>query len=119
MIIETLDLARIAFEACLDKKATEARLLDVAKLTIVAEYFIVCTAQSAPQARAIAEHIRKVAHEKGWSRQAGLEGMQDGWWVLVDLGDVLVHVFQEDARRYYALDETWADAPVLQTSDAA
>ncbi|MCC6465067.1 MAG: ribosome silencing factor [Planctomycetes bacterium] len=119
MVIETLDIARFAFEACLDKKATEVRLLDVAKLTIVAEYFVVCTAQSAPQARAIAEHIGKLAKDKGLRRPAGLEGMQEGWWVLVDLGDVLVHVFQEDARRYYALDETWADAPVLQTTDAA
>lgn len=49
----------------------------------------------------------------------GVEGKDEGWWVLSDFGDVIVHVFQEDARQYYAIDQTWADAQVVQESEAA
>jgi ribosome-associated protein len=49
----------------------------------------------------------------------GIEGRNTGWWVLGDFGDVIVHVFQEDARQYYAIDQTWADAPVIEQTEAA
>lgn len=113
LTIEPIDLARLAQDACLDKKGTDIRLLDVTGLTIVADYFVICTAASAPQARAIGEHVRETIREKTGRKPLGIEGLEEGWWVLVDFGDILVHVFQEEARKYYALDETWADAQVV------
>lgn len=108
--IEPIDLARLAQEACLDKKGVDIRLLDVTGLTIVADFFVICTAASAPQCRALGEHVRDTIKAKTGRNPLGIEGLEEGWWVLVDYGDILVHVFQEEARKYYALDETWADA---------
>lgn len=113
LIIEPVELARIAQEACLDKKGTDIRLLDVTGLTIVADYFVICTVASAPQARAVGEHVREMIRQRAERKPLGVEGMEEGWWVLLDFGDILVHVFQEEARKYYALDETWADAQAV------
>jgi ribosome-associated protein len=49
----------------------------------------------------------------------GIEGLETGWWVLLDFADVVVHVFQDDARQYYSIDQTWADAPLIEASEAA
>lgn len=116
--IDTQEVARIAYKACVEKKATDIRLLEVAGLTIVADYFVICTAGSSTQARAIADEVRKQLKDHG-KRLLSMEGQQEGWWVLLDFGDVIVHIFQEDARQYYAIDQTWADAEVVQESEAA
>lgn len=76
----------------------------------MADFFVICTAASAPQCRALGEHVRDTIKAKTGRNPLGIEGLEEGWWVLVDYGDILVHVFQEEARKYYALDETWADA---------
>lgn len=88
-------------------------------LTIVADYFVICTATSSVNARAIADEVRKRLKEEAQRSPIGLEGREEGWWVLLDFGDVIVHIFQSDARQYYAIDETWADAQVVQESEAA
>lgn len=80
---------------------------------------MICTAGSAPQARAIADEVRSQLKEKAGRSPIGVEGREEGWWVLSDFGDVIVHVFQEDARQYYAIDQTWADAQVVEDSEAA
>lgn len=110
--IEPIDLAHLAQEACLDKKAIDIRLLDVTGLTIVADFFVICSVQSSAQARAVGQHICSEVKKKTGRNPIGIEGMEDGWWVLLDFGDILVHVFQEEARQFYDLEETWADAQV-------
>jgi len=94
-------------------------LLEVAGLTIVADYFVICTVGSATQARAVADEVRNEMKAQAGRSPIGIEGREEGWWVLGDFGDVIVHVFQEDARQYYAIDQTWADAQVVEESEAA
>ncbi len=116
--IESLASARRAFEACAEKKAYDLRLLDVSGLTIVADYFVICTAGSDVNARAIADEVRRALKEHERT-PIGVEGREDGWWVLIDYGDIVVHVFREEARQYYAIEQTWSDARVIETSEAA
>lgn len=85
----------------------------------MADYFVICTANSSVNARAIADEVRKRLKEQAQRSPIGQEGQEEGWWVLLDFGDVIVHIFQADARQYYAIDETWADAQVVQESEAA
>lgn len=80
---------------------------------------MICTVGSATQARAVADEVRKQLKEKAGRSPIGIEGREEGWWVLSDFGDIIVHVFQDDARQYYAIDQTWADAQVVQESEAA
>ncbi|MCC7509518.1 MAG: ribosome silencing factor [Planctomycetes bacterium] len=117
--IDTLEAARIAYAACAEKRATDIRILEVRGLTIVADYFVICTASSSVNAKAIADEVRDQLKLRGKRTPIGVEGRESGWWVLVDFGDLIVHVFQADAREYYGIDETWADARVVEQSEAA
>jgi ribosome-associated protein len=102
-------LAALAAE---EKKATEIVLLDVALKSGVADYFLICSAESERQVLAVKDHIEKVLDEKGY-RLYGLEGLEAGVWVLMDYDDVVVHIFTRGVREHYGLDRLWADAKRL------
>jgi ribosome-associated protein len=93
----------------LDKKATDALILQVAPLTSVADYLVIGSADSDRQASAIADHIDGVLSRSG-SRPPSIEGTRSSQWVLMDFGDVIVHIFRQDVRKHYALERLWADA---------
>jgi len=102
----------------LEKKAVDILVMDVRKVTDVTRFFIVCTGQSSPQVKAIADHII------GSCRSAGLgiyhvEGYDSLRWVLIDLVDIVVHVFLPDVRKYYQLERLWGDAPAEQIDEPA
>lgn len=92
--------------------AADVVLLDLRGLTTIADYFVVCTVGSAVQMRAIRDTLDR---EPGLSASVppAFEGDTTDRWVLADFGGVVVHVFAEDARGYYGLDELWSDAPVV------
>jgi ribosome-associated protein len=94
----------------LDRKAYDLELLEVTKLTSVADYFLICTGRSDTQVRAIAEHIEQSLAAEG-VRPLALEGRQRGQWVLMDYGDVVVHVFYQPIRGFYDLEGLWIKAP--------
>jgi ribosome-associated protein len=93
----------------LDKKATDALILQVAPLTSVADYLVIGSADSDRQASAIADHIDGILSRSG-SRPLSIEGTRSSQWVLMDFGDVIVHIFRQDVRKHYALERLWADA---------
>jgi ribosome-associated protein len=92
-----------------DKKATDAVILQVAPLTSVADYLVIGSADSDRQAGAIADHIDDILSRSG-SRPLSIEGMRSSQWVLMDFGDVIVHIFRQDVREHYALERLWSDA---------
>ncbi|HLY73399.1 MAG TPA: ribosome silencing factor [Planctomycetota bacterium] len=102
-------LALIAAEICDDKKAKDIIILDVRKVTTISDYFIICSTSNERQARAIAEELRLKMRELG-KVQMGVEGMQDGRWVLQDFADIVLHVFHESQREFYDIEGLWADA---------
>ncbi len=93
----------------LDKKATDVLILQVAPLTSVADYLVIGSADSDRQASATADHIDSILSRSG-SKPLGIEGMRSSQWVLMDFGDVIVHIFRQDVRKHYALERLWADA---------
>ena len=102
--------ARRAARAALDKKAINLTVLDVQGVSSVTDYFLVCSGRSAPHVKTIADAIREELKEDG-VRPLHAEGQPESGWVLLDYGDVLMHVFLEDTRVYYALERLWGDAP--------
>ena len=94
----------------LDRKAYDLELLEVTKLTSVADYFLICTGRSDTQVRAIAEHIQESLAKEA-VRPLALEGYTRGQWVLMDYGDVVVHVFYQPIRGFYDLEGLWMKAP--------
>jgi ribosome-associated protein len=101
--------------AALDRKAEGIVALDVHGLTSYTDTFLIATASSSRQARAIADSITASARERGESA-LGVEGYDEGRWVLIDLGNVIVHIFQDELRRVYDLERLWSDAPTLDVS---
>ncbi len=103
-------LARAAGAAALDKKAENVLILDVRGLTSYADFFVIASGTSDRQVQAIADSIEETLKKDG-ERPIGVEGQQNGHWVLIDYGDVVCHVMYEDARVLYDLEGLWADAP--------
>lgn len=104
---------QLAGRAARDKKAVDVRVLDVRAVSSVADYFLVCSGRSTTHLRTIAEAIRTELKADG-VRPLHAEGMAGSGWVLLDYGDVLMHVFLEDTRAYYALEHLWGDAPAVE-----
>lgn len=105
-------MASLAAVAAGDKKAKRVTILDLRPLSSVTDYFVVCSAGSAIQTRAIADHIteelgRRAVHVDH------VEGYQNGRWILLDYGDVVVHVFHDEDRDFYNLERLWGDAEMV------
>ncbi len=102
-------LALAAAEVCDEKKAKDIVVLDVRKVTTISDYFIICSTSNERQARAIAEDLRLKMRDLGRS-EMGVEGLQDGRWVLQDFADFVLHIFHESQREFYDIEGLWADA---------
>jgi len=100
----------------LDKKATDVLVLHVAKLTSVADYLVLGSADSDRQTRAIADHVDGILSRSG-NRPISIEGTASSHWVLLDFGDVVAHIFKKDVRDHYALERLWADAKRVPIPD--
>jgi ribosome-associated protein len=109
--------ARRAARAALDKRATDLVVLDVRGVSSVADYFLVCSGKSTTHIETITEAIRAELKDEG-VRPLHAEGVAESGWILLDYGDVLMHVFLEDTRAYYALERLWGDAPALPLDSA-
>ncbi len=103
---------KLYVQAALGRKARDMLLLDVRELTTLADVFMLCTGRSNRQVSAIADHIRRFLKEHG-IRPLYVEGMKEGHWVLLDYGQVVIHVFYEPVRQFYDLESLWADARPL------
>ncbi|MFV9510980.1 ribosome silencing factor [Tepidibacillus sp. LV47] len=111
-----LDIAKLAAKTALDKKAKDVMILEIKGLSLIADYFVICSGNSETQVQAIANEIKDKMEEnqievKGW------EGIEQSRWVLIDLGDVVVHVFHKDEREFYNLERLWRDAPVIEVDE--
>ena len=112
-------LQQIAVTALEDIKARDIKVLDVRKLTTFCDSFIIASADSNRQANALAQHVRDAMKEAG-ATIVGVEGQETGEWVLVDCGDIVVHVMQPAVRQHYNLEELWeAPAPSRRARAAA
>jgi ribosome-associated protein len=102
----------------LDKKALDVQVLHVAPLTSVADYLVLGSAESDRQTRAIADYVDGMLSRTG-ERPLSIEGTTSGQWVLLDFGDVVAHIFRQDARAHYALERLWHDAKQVKIPDNA
>ena len=102
---------KVIADAMLEKKAQEVVSLDLRPIgTAISDYFIVCNADSAPAVVAIADNIEDKMIEKCKRKVARTQGKENAFWVILDYGDIVVHVFQTAYRSFYRLEDLWADA---------
>ena len=109
-LLDTATRVREAVSAADDRKAIDLKVLQLEKISDFTDYFILCSGTSERQVQAIADAIEeRLRAEK--VRPLHVEGYNRGQWVLLDYGDLVVHIFQEDTRRFYSLERLWGDAP--------
>ncbi|MCB2228434.1 MAG: ribosome silencing factor [Desulfarculaceae bacterium] len=107
------ELALLCAAAALDKKGEDPLLLEVGALTGYADYFLLVSGRSTRQASSVGENVARVLKKAG--RPAlGVEGFKEGTWILLDFGEVVVHVFHQPVREFYDLDSLWGDAPRVE-----
>ncbi len=106
-------LLEIAYNAAVEKKAVSPVILDLRNLSGVTDFFLICSGQNQVQVRAVADNILEKIEESGL-KLPQKEGYQDGVWVLLDFGYLVIHILQEWERQFYALEQLWHDAKVLE-----
>ncbi|EME7106447.1 ribosome silencing factor [Enterococcus faecium] len=116
MIIDSKEQLKIAVEAADSKRAEDIIALDVRNVSLLADYFMICSANSELQINAITEEIIDKEEENKYEVKR-IEGKEGGKWVLIDLGDVIVHVFHAPERSFYNLEKLWSDAPLVDLSE--
>ena len=109
-MLNSTEAAQLCAEAADDKKAFDILILDLRSLTYISDYFVICSASNTTQVSAIADGIGQMLAKAG-VHPSHIEGEAEASWVLMDYGDVVVHIFDEQTRVYYSLDKLWGDAP--------
>jgi ribosome-associated protein len=103
----------IVKEAVLEKKALNITILDLRGISSITDYFLICSGLNPIQVRAITDHVSEKLKDAGFPLPAK-EGYHDGRWILLDCGNLVVHVMQQTEREFYALENLWHDAGIIQ-----
>lgn len=110
---EAIDLARHLVDAIEEKKGEDILLMDIHAQCSFADYFVLCSGSSERQLKAILDAIQETAKNELGVSPRHVEGKPDTGWVLMDLGDVILHVFSPSQRRFYSLESLWKESPIL------
>lgn len=116
IIIDSKEQLQIAVKAADSKRAEDILALDVREVSLLADYFMICSANSERQMNAITEEIIDKEEENNYEVKR-IEGKEGGKWILIDLGDLIVHVFHAPEREFYNLEKLWSDAPLVNISE--
>lgn len=110
---QTKEMVRIAYEALDEKKGEDIRIIEISGISVLADYFVITNGTSDSQVKALVDHVEEKMHKAGYA-QKQREGVTAGNWVLLDYGDVIVHVFDKDNREFYNLERIWNDGKKIE-----
>ena len=117
--IDQIELNCIA-EAMLDKKAKHVCSLDLKSIgTAICDYFVICNADSKPQVMAIADNVEEMMYKEHNRKVIRSQGKENAFWVIIDYGNIVIHIFQTEYRQFYRLEDLWADAERVMYQDEA
>lgn len=110
------EMVKIAYAALDDKKAEDIRIIDIAGVSVLADYFIICNGSNESQVRALVDNVEEELAKAGYELKQ-VEGHGLGSWVLMDFGDLIVHVFDRENRLFYDLERIWVDGKQVDIAD--
>ncbi len=110
MALNPQALLKIAMRVAEEKKAYDITVLDIRKISILADYFLICTGRSPIHVKGVAREIIEEIGKRAGGFQPRIEGFREGRWVLLDYGDLVIHIFVEEERQFYNLERLWGDA---------
>lgn len=114
--MQAKEMAKIAYHALDEKKGEDIRIIDIAGISVLADYFIIANGSSESQVQAMVDNVEEEMHKAGYSLKQR-EGYGSGNWVLLDFGDVIVHVFDKENRLFYDLDRIWRDGKNIEITE--
>lgn len=106
-------MARAAYDALDDKKGEDIKVIDISEISVLADYFVISSGSSDSQVKALVDNVEEKMHRAGYTLKQQ-EGRADGSWVLLDYGDVIVHIFDKEGRSFYNLERIWSDAKEVE-----
>jgi ribosome-associated protein len=106
-------MANLAYEALDDKKAEDIRVIEIGEISVIADYFVIANGTNASQVQALVDNVQEMLGRNGFEPKR-IEGLRSASWVLLDYGDVVVHVFSKDDRLFYDLERIWRDGKVIE-----
>lgn len=112
VLLDTAQLARVAVDSASDKKASDILLLDIRDITVIADYFVICSGNNTRQIQAIADAIDEELGKQG-ATLLHREGNAETGWILLDFGGIIAHIFGAKEREYYRLERLWSEAKTV------
>ena len=109
-------MAKIAFEALEDKKGENVCAIDISSVSVLADYFVIANGNSDSQVRALVDNVEEKMHKAGYELKEQ-EGNNSGTWVLLDYGDIIIHIFDRENRPFYNLERIWSDGKDVEMNE--
>lgn len=113
---QSKEMAKLAYEALEDKKGTNIRIIDIANVSVIADYFIIASGENTNQVQAMVDNVEDTLGRAGYECKQ-TEGYRTANWILLDYGDIVVHVFNKEDRLFYDLDRIWRDGKAVEVED--
>lgn len=110
------EMAKIAYAALEDKKAEDIRIINIEKVSVLADYFMIASGTNRNQVQAMADNVDEMLHKAGYEMKQ-IEGYQTANWILMDYGDIIVHVFDTENRLFYDLERIWRDGESISLEE--
>lgn len=112
-MMDSKELTRIAVKALEDKKGEDIKIIDIHEVSVLADYFIIADGSNSSQVQAMADHVQEELFKAGGECRQ-IEGYQSANWILMDYGDIIVHVFSREDRLFYDLERIWRDGKLIE-----
>ena len=110
------EMALLAYRALEEKKAEDIRVIDIEKVSVLADYFLIASGTNRNQVQAMADNVQEMLHKAAYPSKQ-IEGYQTANWILIDYGDIIVHVFDRENRLFYDLERIWRDGEVISLEE--
>ena len=115
---QSKEMARIAYDALSDKKGEDVKIIDITGVSVLADYFIIANGNSDSQVNALVDNVEEELHKAGYHLKQR-EGRANSSWILLDFGDIIVHVFDKENRLFYDLERIWKDGRDITLEELA
>jgi len=113
---QSKEMARLAYQAMEDKKARDIRIIDISEISVLADYFLIASGSNKNQVQAMVDNVQEELHKAGFVPKQ-VEGYNSANWILLDYGDIIIHVFDEENRLFYDLERIWRDGTIIAVED--
>ena len=108
-----LEMAKLACRALDEKKGKDIKVIDIHEVSVIADYFVIASASNQNQVQAMVDNVQEELFKAGYEMKQ-MEGYREGNWILLDFGDIIIHIFDKENRLFYDLERIWKDGKVIE-----